>query len=352
MKKILHICTDEKFIDFAIHNFKSIDYVINDFIIISNLDELKYIKSKDVLIFSGWFFIRKILCGYINNYDAIIFHSMTDYFKFVIKLISKKTKICWIGFGFDYYQSNNLLNYHRFIDKVKIVIKNDILKLNNSYKNIDYFCPVLECEFNSVYSRLKLTAKYLDWNYGSSDNIVKKLKSDYVDGDSILLGNSASETNNHFEMIDLLIAKNEKREIIIPLSYGDSNYAKKITTKLESSKLNYTLLMDYLTQDEYFNILRKCSFVIMNHKRQQAAGNILIMLSLGSKVILDTDNPLYGFFEKMGFIIYDKINLNENLSSRLDEEHMLANKKLSLDRFNNSVTIRKTKELIDSLVFN
>ena len=39
---------------------------------------------------------------------------------------------------------------------------------------------------------------------------------------NILIGNSATETNNHIEVLDLLSKfKNEDIKIYVPLSYGD-----------------------------------------------------------------------------------------------------------------------------------
>lgn len=351
MKKILHICSDEKFIDFAITNFNAITHVKNDFVVISKEKSLKYIKSKHVTIKSKSAFLLQILFSRLREYDAVVFHSLNDVFKLFIKLIPKRLNICWIGFGFDYYDYNQILPGRAVVKKgMKYFIKNKILNLDASYQRINYFCPVLESEFESVALRLKLDAKYIDWNYGSSDNIVEKLKGDYVNGDSILLGNSASETNNHLEIIDELVKINEKREVIIPLSYGDNNYAEMISAKLKSTSLNYTVLRDFLTQEEYFSILKRCAFVIMNHKRQQAAGNILIMLSLGAKVFLDKDNPLYDYFKGIGFKVFNKDDWSCKTFSSLSRNDMEINKSLSLKCFNPEVTINKTNILVNKLI--
>lgn len=341
MKKILHVCSDEKFIDFAINNFNAITHVKNDFVVISKEKSLKYIKSKHVTIKSKSAFLLQILISRLKEYDAVVFHSLNDVFKLFIRLIPQRLNICWIGFGFDYYDYNQILPGRKVVKKgIKYFIKNRIFNLDASYQRINYFCPVLESEFEEASTRLRLNAQYIDWNYGSSDKIVDKLKNDYVDGDSILLGNSASETNNHLEIIDELVKLNETREIIVPLSYGNSNYAEMIIAKLKSTSLNYTVLRDFLTQEEYFSILKRCAFVIMNHKRQQAAGNILIMLSLGAKVFLDKDNPLYHYFKCLGFKVFNKENLTFDYISVDD---MGINKSLSLKCFNSEVTIKKNQ---------
>ncbi|MEI5639568.1 MULTISPECIES: TDP-N-acetylfucosamine:lipid II N-acetylfucosaminyltransferase [unclassified Pseudoalteromonas] len=348
MKKILHVCSDEKFIDSAIANFNAISHVKSDFLVISKESSLEYIKNKNVTIKSKSAFLLQILIGRLKEYDAVVFHSLNGVFKFFIKLIPKRLNICWVGFGFDYYDYNKILPGRKEEKKgLRYFIKYSIFNLDASYQKINYFCPVLESEFEEVSKRLRLNAQYVDWNYGSSDKVVKKLKHDYIDGDSILLGNSATETNNHLEIIDDLVKLNEKREIIVPLSYGDSEYAEKIIAKLKSTSLNYTILRDFLTQEEYFSTLKRCAFVIMNHKRQEAAGNVLIMLSLGAKVFLDKDNPLYDYFKCMGFRLFNKENLNFDCISMDD---MGINKSLSLKFFNSEVTIKKTKSLVDKLV--
>lgn len=347
MKKILHVCTDQKFIDFAITNFNTVDNVQNDFFVIVK-NELKYVKSENIIVESRWSFLAKLLLGKFKKYDAVIFHSLGNQFKLFIKFLPKKLKICWIGFGFDYYDYSKLIKGYAEKKGVRYFIEKYIL--NSSYQRINYFCPVLESEFLEASSRFNLNAEYIDWNYGSSDKVVEKLKDVYVNGDAILIGNSAFETNNHIEIIDELVKINEEREVIIPLSYGDNNYAEMIIAKLKSTSLNYTVLRDFLTQDEYFNILKRCAFVIMNHKRQQAAGNILIMLSLGAKVILDKENPLYSYFKQFGFKVFEKTELKSNLSSVLLEKDMIINKKLSAENFNPDISKGKTEKLVSVLV--
>ncbi|MBQ4834227.1 TDP-N-acetylfucosamine:lipid II N-acetylfucosaminyltransferase [Pseudoalteromonas sp. MMG010] len=351
MKKILHICSDEKFIDHAIVNFNAVDYVTNDFLVISNSKQLKYIKNDNVTIQSRKSFFIQILFGRLNEYDAVVFHSLTDVFKLFIKLLPKRLTICWIGFGFDYYDYSILMNNHREVKGIKGFIKNKILNLNSAYDYINYFSPVLESEFESVSNYLNLKACYVPWNYGSSDSIIEKLKNEYVSGDSILLGNSGAETNDHIEVIKELISLGETREIIVPLSYGGSDeYVSSIISMLEKSSLNYTVLKDFITQAEYFKILKRCSFVIMNHKRQQAMGNIVMMLSLGAKIILDKNNPAYEYLVKLNFNIFDKTQLNSTLQKKLPSNIALKNKNLALENYNRRNTLDKTKRLVTTLI--
>lgn len=351
MKKILHVCVDEKFIDFAISSFDSIESVINDFKVISPSKNLKYIKSKNVTVHSKINFTLEILKGNIEKYDAVIFHSMQETFKFFLKLIPSKVTVCWIGFGFDYYEKpNSLTNNLSNAKSIKDFLKVKVLKLNSSYEKVNFFSPVLEEEFLPVSKRLNLKAKFIDWNYGSSNNLIQSLKTEFVYGDSILLGNSADPTNNHIEIIQQFINYGEKREVVIPLSYGGSEaYINAILSLLKSSELNFTVLTDFKTQEEYFNILKRCSFVIMNHERQQAMGNIIMMLSLGAKVVINEQNIACGYVNNMGFKFVKKGDIKSNLSAPLSQEQILLNKTIALKNFNSKVTKRKTKALISTL---
>lgn len=354
MKRILHVCPDEKFIDFAINSFNSVESAKSDFIVISQSNSLKYIKNENVTIKSKWAFLCTILFKGLKNYEAVVFHSMQELYKLFIKFIPSKVKVCWIGFGFDYYESSKLIS----VDTAQLSgetrnLKKVLLNLDAAYNKVDYFCPVLESEFLPVANRLKLNAKYVDWNYGSSNALIQKLKNDYVKGDSILLGNSADPTNNHIEILNRLIKNNESRELVIPLSYGgNKSYIDSITTLLNASQLNYTILSDFITQDDYFGLLKRCSFVIMAHKRQQAVGNIIMMLSLGAKVILDEASPVCNYLSRLGFVFFTTENLESALTQPLDYEVALMNKKIALKQFNDDVTKRNTENLVSILCDN
>lgn len=42
----------------------------------------------------------------------------------------------------------------------------------------------------------------------------------------------------------------------------------------------------------------------MNHRRQQAASNVFVMMAMGAKVFLNSDSLLYGFFSKVMGLLY------------------------------------------------
>lgn len=111
----------------------------------------------------------------------------------------------------------------------------------------------------------------------------------------ILLGNSATETNQHCQALDILNKfKNEDIVIICPLSYGDGTYRNKV---LEYGKecfgQKFLPIVDFLEKKEYFTIISDCSIAVFNNNRQQAMGNINAALSLGCKVFIRNDTAMW-----------------------------------------------------------
>jgi hypothetical protein len=154
----------------------------------------------------------------------------------------------------------------------------------------------------------------------------------FVSGNNILLGNSASYTNNHLEIIDILsdLDMNDKK-VICPLSYGDEYYAKKVNAE-GNDKLrdSFEALVNFMPLHKYNSYLEQCGFVIMNHYRQQAVGNVMIMLWMGAKVFLDERNTLYNYLKRLNIHVFSiKNDLNKReLNLLLTKQERLHNRKI------------------------
>jgi len=69
---------------------------------------------------------------------------------------------------------------------------------------IDYFTPVLKEDYDLVKSSIKdFKPKYIAWNYGAFQDALTRglIRVDYI-GNNILIGNSATDTNNHLEAFE------------------------------------------------------------------------------------------------------------------------------------------------------
>lgn len=123
---------------------------------------------------------------------------------------------------------------------------------------------------------------------------------------NILLGNSATLSNNHLEA--LRVISNRKDQIntcTIPLSYGGNReYIDDIdqtARKLLGSKSH--ALREMMPKKAYFQTLEDCDVIIMNHKRQQALGNILWALNTGRTVYLNSKGVMWKHFKSKGYAV-------------------------------------------------
>ena len=105
----------------------------------------------------------------------------------------------------------------------------------------------------------------------------------------VLLGNSATPTNQHWEALLTLKASDfEPASILIPLNYGDMEYANWISTKARALfGSTVSCLRDFLPLNEYQQQISECGMVIMNQTRQQALGNVFWALNSGKRVFLN-----------------------------------------------------------------
>lgn len=124
----------------------------------------------------------------------------------------------------------------------------------------------------------------------------------------ILIGNSATETNQHEQIFELLMKyKNEKIKLIVPVSYGDHNYADRIENRgreLYGSK--FIPVKKYLPKEVYYALLNSIDVAIFNNNRQQATGNITALFYLGKKIYLRDDTSMWDeWTAKTGYKIHN-----------------------------------------------
>ena len=130
-------------------------------------------------------------------------------------------------------------------------------------------------------------------------------------GQNILVGNSADPSNNHIEALEKLLPyKDENIKIFVPLSYGDQEHAKKV---IETGKAwfgdKFVPLTSFMAFDEYLKFLKSIDIAIFNHKRQQAMGNTITLLSMGKTVYMRTGVSHHDFIVDIGLHINDIADL-------------------------------------------
>lgn len=372
---ILHIVPDDKFIDMAYNTFERASPGKNLFLSVGQPETFTYIKTAPVKTIAAREFLSKKFAYSLLQYDFVVLHWLDQAKMQLVMNAPPSVKFIWIGWGGDYYDyidrelllpaTKHLYLAHQPIHQTTVIrkIKNFIFRklfvsnihdFHQVLNRINYFAPVLEEDYLLVAKNVQnFQPKYVTWNYGTlEDDLIIETKP-MLTGNNILIGNSATYENNHLEAFDAIAHLDlQERKIITPLSYGDEQYAKKI---IERGKTvfddAFCPLTEFMSIAQYNRVISTCSVVVMNHLRQQAVGNIVIMMYLGAKIFLNRENPVYIFFLKQHAIIYSLEELNDDIiKDPLSEEEILLNRQIVEKYWSRNVILKKTKDLISTIL--
>lgn len=357
---ILHLAYDEKVINRCIDNFEAVYPDENKFVILLKDESQPKLATHPKAIsckYNSKEFWETI--GDVSQYKSIVLHLLSEESAdFVSKVCHPN--IYWIEWGGDLY--NQLLQVRGFkiyydkdiswkMSHVRLphflynIVKTTSLKLNakkivKAAKKIKYFVP------DSMYDEVEIIKQYYpelshlqykNFFYYPIDEVVQpELYNKQVEGNNIIIGNSASTSGNHemvFNKIKGLGIPDSK--IICPLSYGNHKYAEYVNY-LGSSiwGRKFDGLMTFMPLDEYNKIFLSANTFIYGNWRQEAVGNILVSLFLGGRVILDIRNPLYSYYQRCGLIIFPLHAVDEtNIGVRLSDDEIKHNRSILIDMY-------------------
>ena len=329
------------FIKYIEDNF---DFNKHVFIVLTN-KKTKYVPKfqnvyilkmkKNLSIFKTLYLLKYYLSKLKPKH--VFLHSLSTEHLIPIFFISKNVKLFWIVWGGDLYTN---IKYKLYDDKTKNLInysckkksiKQKILLLLRQYlvKRID-FIAINNIEFDIIKNNYNIKAKRVDFIYPNSTHSSQSNNHDNIK--TILLGNSGDPSNNHISILEKLanLPSKFKFKVIVPLCYGENkNYIAKIEQKgLELLGDRFFPLFNFMDLKDYAKLLSSVDIAIMNHFRQQALGNLRILLALGKKVYLNETNPLYKYFQNENVYIscIDECNFDEYFFDEYTDEVKLKNK--------------------------
>lgn len=384
MINILHLTTmDSGFVNMAYKQFNEAgeNLVNNKFLYISKNDETKHIDLGCIEKIDSKKATNKIFINTLKNYDAVVLHMLTDTLIEIVKKTEDDVNFVWIGWSGDYYRFIDDLEWFlpetkvsmfvaekKIKSRLKLYIKAILGEKNIKYikrrkiirdkkilNKIKFFAPVLNNEFDFIKENIKdFRPNFIDWNYGSLEDsiVVESCHLEDIDDEkniNILIGNSSFFINNHIEAftkIEILDIKNSK--IFCPLSYGNFENIE-IVKEYGNKKFgkNFYPLCSFMNVNDYKNIIKSCSIVVMNHLNQQALGNICIAMWFGAKIFLNNQNLIYQFFKQEGAFIFSTDELNDKVDlKRLNIKEIVANRKILLKHWSRESSLNKTKNLI------
>lgn len=356
---VIHVMHDEKFNDMAIRQFESSGICRNEYWVLS--PRLLLTKSSAAISCGEDELIKQL-----NRKDlaAVVFHSLPPARYKLLGRVGVDKLVFWIGWGYDYYSITSRAdglelvgNATRRLDptplfvRVKRIVKRILGELGavdsgvSSLERVDYFSPVLDVEFEKVVDAVGLRSKYIEWNYGTVEDDFSVIGQERVGGKDVLVGNSASLTNNHVEIFELLAREDGfKGRIVCPLSYGDARYAEKVSgLGRDLFGDRFLPLLEFMPNREYLKIIGSCGFVVMGHLRQQAVGNVCSALFLGAKVYLDSRNPLSNWLVSRGAVIGDVSRLD---FIPLSDREIEVNRSVVLGQWGRVAQARKTERFL------
>ncbi len=341
IKKILHLCSSspitKSYIEFINKNFGSENHF---FVIFATSFAYEYpnnclVMTREDAKFN---YLKVLLMS--NRASKIILHGFF-YNRFITRLLTISPwnikKCYWVIWGADLYDDIEQVGYTKTLKyKQFYFLKKWIIK------RIPYFATYLEYDYQLTIKHYNSKAKLIDCIMYPS-NVFTPLDQDIKPKVSsnkelkILLGNSASEANNHEEIILLLanIQTKAKFTVYCPLSYGSMEHARKIKDlgrKMLGERFNP--IENFMQIDEYKSFLQSIDIAIFNHKRQEAMGNIINLLGMGKKIYISTMNySLWNLCRKLKLNIYDLHELGHTLTN-LNSSYLESNTQIISSFFN------------------
>jgi len=394
--KIVHIFNDEKFIDSAINIFeevypnKSLYYVLQ-----SSNEPFKHVRSekaKPILIQMEGDENKIIDLVYKNKIEIVFLHALGLRKQQIANILDREIIKVWFIWGSDLYWNWKLLKKDMFERETfffmygednKTSIRNKLIfnnfslwlfskhrnkkillpekfvkKLENNFltdfykvvQKIHIVVPIVPTEYDYV-KRINSNLVNAPFEYGNIEDLLIDIKEYNVkSANNILMGNSASPTNNHVDAFKQIVRyKQDGQKIIVPLSYG----GKKDYIRFVIEKGNYYFgddfmpILNFMPLNEYKQLISSCGFVVFNHKRQQALGNINTMGYFGAKIFLNGKSPVFKYFKKLGIHVFNINSINKkSLCSNLSEKEIEHNRSLLFENYSRKALKKKVLKLI------
>ncbi len=305
----LHIVPDNSFINTFYDNLLDLGLLEENRIMVrTNRTSLVAIKRQ--IPFASLYtdsFDRFI--GDTRQYKKVFIHYFTPLlYRWVAK--HEFNELNWVIWGGDLYNLSELdeicyepETMNRFVGKGlslnELLFEAKVTLLHKRYKQRAYakianVLTWMEEEYVFAVRRLALDAK---WSFFFYENPFPYEKLDRFaesnlerPGLLLMIGNSASPTNNHLDIVRFLESHKVQASLVVPVSYGDTKYASFLKRNLSYRYGDLEFVDHYMPFEEYLRFISRMDALVMNTIRPQGYGNILMMLYLGRPVYFNEKN--------------------------------------------------------------
>lgn len=291
--------------------------------------------------------------------DGVILHGIFSA-KHLLLISRKKewlAKTCWVLWGGDIYCHNKKakkikdffaekvkLKYAPFIGYIATITEKDFLLAQEWYGIsgkkflINYPTP--------------MQRKDVLWELGEKAKEKERPRAEKII--KILIGNSATETNCHKEALEkLLVYKDENIKIYIPLSYGFSGYEKYADNVIQMAVDMFGAdkiepITEKMDGTEYAKFLSNMDVAVFYNDRQQAMGNIAILLASGTKIYIRDDTSMWQHYINRGYFLENAFDLGSIPFERL-YTYAEEKKENNIQMINKYVDVNVLKEKWDAV---
>lgn len=350
--KVLHVVmNDKKFVPPVLNKFNKDTRFDNHCLLFSprKKAEIQIAGIPGLVVLKRKKIVKKYLQS--DDYDVVFFYSMSPRNWQFVNYIPQNKTIIWWNWGYELYTNNGgldpLVNIPLYKIETKRLVENKTLGVKHhvefllkkyffgkycdyfrksAISRIDYFQPTIPIELELMKGVHDFRAKEFYPPFIFDIQPVKSI--DKSTKGAILMGNSATASNNHLDVwASIKDYISPTQEIIIPLSYGDKNYARQVKSQIDPGKKhNIRFLDDFLPKEQYFELIKNCSYAVFGVIRQQALGNIIGAINNGVKVFLYKDSLVYRYLSKYGYAVFSIESIDSHsFCEPLSKEELIQN---------------------------
>lgn len=379
--RILHFVPDDKFIDNAILQFEACAPGIHDYAMYNRdgPSGVVYVKSLDRIRFApvGSPLYRSLIedcCQ--GRYSGVIVHSLPARFHELESAVRGYVKVAVLTWGHDIYAYINRAEYlpqtqavqrSRLLGEKLALPKwlyrrlrqslttNPWLPLDRSLRalmRVDYLCPVIDEDytlFAAKFCRHRLP-EILRFSYGDIGAVAGAGACD-ADDSCILVNNSATAEGNHLDVLQRLKALGVLNTVVVPLNYGQPRYGSVVRERGRALfGAQFKSLDRFMSLQDYRAELRHCRYAVMGHNRQQAVGNVMIVLWMGMKLFFYTKSPVYQFLVANGMHVsaFEQASKSD-FETPLGADEVAANRQVLQNIWGRDVVLDHTRQLVAAM---
>lgn len=319
MFKLVHIHSDPKFLR-SINKYQH-ELFDNTMVFIGNGDSLDVEFPQNTVFFERTNENIDKIAAYISVFDLVIFEDLTAYNKKILMKLPQGVKVSWRFFGHELYnkrldliltnstikfakkdykiylRNGGMKAYYKFL-KHKYSVIYDLYKYSKKINNIQVIC---EEEYNFLKRHWYFLPRFIQVPL-KKPTIYEEVKKENF----FIFGNSRNISNNHLDVLEIINNSKNKSpyQTKMFLSYGYENTYYNQVVKEVNKNQSIEMITDFLPSDQFIDIYKKASALVINSHRQMALGNIFTAISTNCKIYLNDKNVIKQWLEREGLKIY------------------------------------------------